>query len=353
MFETPSRLKEKRIIQPHSNNLLKKEGFSMKKHVVVCLLAIAIAALGVAPVSAADYSIKIGGGPTGGTFNQFTNAMAVYVPKVNPNIQASSVGSGGSVENLKRVHNGESDFGLCYAVDSDLGYAGKLPQDPVKYNKIRSMGYLYGAPAQLVVRADSGIKSALDLKGKRVALGNAGSGAAASAERFFRHIGVWDNFKPTFMGYSAAASAFKDGKIDAFWVLVGYPNSSVIEASVQVKIRLLDVGVDAEKSGFYEAYAYSPMVIPAGTYGKGMPACKSFQDSCILSTSVDEPDDLVYAVMKTLWSKEGMEAMTMAKKTFKTMTLENAFTGASVPLHPAAAKFWKERGKTIPAKLMP
>jgi TRAP transporter TAXI family solute receptor len=325
----------------------------MRKFLLIGLLSVIFIAAGMIPAGAADYSVKIGGGPTGGTFNTFTNAMAVYVPKVNPNIQASSVGSGGSVENVKRVHNGESDFGLCYAVDSGLAFNGQLPQDANKYNKLRAMGYLYGAPAQLVVRADSDFKTAYDLKGKRVAVGNAGSGAAASAERFFRHIGVWDNFKPTFMGYSAAASAFKDGKIDAFWVLVGYPNSSVIEASVQVKIRLLDVGVDAEKSGFYEAYAYSPMVIPAGTYGKGMPACKSFQDSCILSTSVDEPDDLVYAVMKTLWSKEGMEAMTMAKKTFKTMTLENAFTGASVPLHPAAAKFWKERGKTIPAKLMP
>lgn len=324
----------------------------MKKQFVVCLLVLAVAALGIAPAIAADYSLKIGGGPTGGTFNQFTNAMAVYVPKVNPNIQASSVGSGGSVENLKRVHNGESDFGLSYAVDSDLGFQGKLPQDPVKYDKIRSMGYLYGAPAQLVVRAEDGFKSAMDLKDKRVALGNAGSGAAASAERFFRHIGLWDNFKPTFMGYSAAASAFQDGKIDAFWVLVGYPNASVIEAAVQVKIALLDVGVDAEKTGFYKAYAYSASVIPAGTYGKDIPATKSFQDSCILTTNADQPEELVYTIMKTLWSAEGMQAMVMAKKTFKAMNMENAFSGASVPLHPGAIKFWKEQGKEIPANLM-
>jgi len=325
----------------------------MKKQLMIGLLAVALIALGITSVPAADYSIKIGGGPTGGTFNTFTNAMAVYVPKVNPNIQASSVGSGGSVENLKRIHNGESDFGLCYAVDSALGYVGKLPQDPVKYNKIRSMGYLYGAPAQLVVRADSGVKSAMDLKGKRVALGNAGSGAAASAERFFRHIGLWDKFNPDFLGYSQAASAFQDGKIDAFWVLVGYPNRSIIEAAVQTKIALVDVGVDAEKTGFYKAFAYSPMTIPAGTYGKDMPATKSFQDACILTTNMDQPENLVYTIMKTLWSKKGMEAMVMAKKSFNEMTLQNGFTGASVPLHPGAVKFWKEQGKEIPANLMP
>lgn len=327
----------------------------MKKFVRLGVVALLTLALGVfaAPAFAKDYNIKIGGGPTGGTFNTFANGMAVYVPKVNKNIKASAVGSGGSVENVKRVSRDESNFGMCYAVDSDLGYQGMLPKDSSKYTGLRSMGYLYGAPAQLVVRADSSIKSAMDLKGKRVAVGNAGSGAAASAERFFRHIKVWDNFKPTFMGYSAAASAFKDGKIDAFWVLVGFPNRSVIEASVQVKIRLLDVGDDAEKTGFYKAYAYAPTTIPAGTYGKGMPPCKTFQDSTILSVNKDMDDGLVYAIMKTLWSKEGMAAMVAAKKTFKAMTLDNNFRGASVPLHKAAAKFWTEQGKTIPANLKP
>jgi hypothetical protein len=325
----------------------------MKRALWVSLLSVAVILAGMTVVQAKEYSIKIGGGPTGGTFNTFANGMAIYVPKVNPNIKATAVGSGGSVENVKRVHNGESDFGMCYAVDSDLGYKGKLPQDENKYTNQRTVGYCYGAPAQLVVRADDNIKSAMDLKGKRVALGNAGSGAAASAERFFRHIGIWDDFKPTFQGYSAAASSFQDGKLDAFWVLVGYPNRSVIEAAVQVKIALVDVGVDAENTKFYDAYAYAPTVIPAGTYGKGMPACKTFQDSTMLTANKDLDDELVYTICKTLWSKEGMEAMVMAAKTFKEMNLENGFMGASVPLHPGAVKFWKEMGKEIPAKLMP
>ena len=326
----------------------------MKKALFVVLLATLVACLGFAPTPThAEYKVKIGGGPTGGTFNTFTNAMAIYVPKVDPDIKASAVGSGGSVENVKRANSGESTFGLCYAVDSALAMQGKLPKDSNKYDNIRSMGFLYGAPAQLVVRADSPFKSAKDLEGKRVAVGNAGSGAAASAERFFRHLGVWDKFHPQFLGYSAAASAFQDGKIDAFWVLVGYPNRSIIEASVQVKIRLIDVGKDAEASGFYKAYAYSPATIPAGTYGKDMPACQSFQDSCILTTNSKQPEDLVYRVMKALWSKEGMEAMTAAKKTFKTMTIENNFKGASVPLHKGAYKFWVEKGVKVPDNLKP
>ena len=326
----------------------------MKRILLWSLVAVGIASLALTPAGVAiakEYKAKVGGGPTGGTFNTFANAMSVYIPKVLPDMKVSAVGSGGSVENVKRVHSGESDFGLCYAVDLGLGAKGTLPKDEVKYDGTRSMGFLYGAPAQLIVRADSGFKSAKDLVGKRVAVGNAGSGAAASAERFFRHLGIWDNFKPQFLGYSAAASAFKDGKIDAFWVLVGYPNSSVIEAAVQTDIALLPVGVDAEASGFYNEYAYIPMDIPAGTYGEGMPACASFQDACVLTVNKDVPAEVVYDVMKTLWSPEGIAAMTEAKKSFSTMNMENNFLGSSVPLHPGAVKFWEEMGLTVPDKL--
>lgn len=325
----------------------------MKKFLLLSLICLAVVGMTTAPSDALakKFKAKVGGGPTGGTFNTFANAMAVYVPKNMDDIKVSAVGSGGSVENVKRVSSGESDFGLCYAVDSSLGRNGELPKDDKKYDGLRAMGFLYGAPAQLVVRADSDIKSAKDLIGKKVGVGNAGSGAAASAERFFRHLDVWENFKPQFLGYSAAASAFKDGKIDAFWVLVGYPNRSIIEASVQVDIRLIDVGKEAVSSDFYGAYSYIPVDIPAGTYGEGMPACSSFQDATFLCANAEVPADVVYNIMKTLWSSAGMEAMTAAKKTFKTMTLENAFDGASIPLHPGAVKFWEENGKTVPADL--
>ena len=326
----------------------------MKRFTLWSLLALAVAGLALAPAGdavAKEFKGKVGGGPTGGTFNTFANAMAVYVPKQLPEVKLSAVGSGGSVENVKRVHAGESDFGLCYAVDLALGAKGKLPKDETKYDQSRVLGFLYGAPAQLVVRADSGFESAKDLKGKRVAVGNAGSGAAASAERFFRHLGIWDEFSPEFLGYSAAASAFKDGKIDAFWVLVGYPNRSIIEASVQVDIALIDVGKDAEEAGFYAEYAYIPTTIPAGTYGEGMPECKTFQDATELCANSGVDAEVIYDIMKVLWSEAGMQAMTEAKKTFKSMTLENNFLGASVPLHPGAVKFWEENGVTVPDNL--
>ncbi len=202
-----------------------------------------------------------------------------------------------------------------------------------------------------MVRADSKFKSVFDLEGARVAVGNAGSGAAASCERFLRHTKMWDKMKKQFLGYSKAAQNFLDRKLDAFWLLVGYPNRSVIEANSRAKIRLINVGDDAVKSGFYKALPfYKPMTIPAGTY-KDVAECKSFQDATFLTVHKDIPDDLVYKIMTLLWSEEGMKEMTTRKKTFKSMTMENNFKGASVPLHPGAIKFWEEKNVKVPDAL--
>ncbi|MFO7932257.1 MAG: TAXI family TRAP transporter solute-binding subunit [Desulfosalsimonas sp.] len=327
----------------------------MKKSVFIMFASALMLCLGLGfgNAEARDAYVSIGGGPTGGTFNYFANGFSTYVPKQIEGVRISSEGSGGSVENVRRVHSGDFDFGISYAVDIDLGSQGQLPEDDRVYDKVRCIGYLYGAPAQLVVRADSDYESAMDLKGERVAVGNAGSGAATSAERFFRHIGVWEEFNPDFLGYSSAASAFQDGKIEAFWVLVGYPNSSVIEAATQTEIRLIDVGKDAEETGFYDEYAYAPTTIPAETYRGQEEDCQTFQDSTFLTTRSDVDEDIVYDITKTIWSEKGIENMRDAHDAAKEMSIENGFQNASRPLAKGAAKFWEEQGKEIPSELEP
>lgn len=326
----------------------------MRKGLIFGFLTAFVLLFGIQPgISEARSFISIGGGPTGGTFNYFANGFAIYVPQVEQDIRASAEGSGGSVENVRRVSSGDFDFGIAYAVDMSLAAIGQLPQDERKYENVRSIGYLYGAPGQLVVRKNSEFHSAEDLKGRRVAVGNAGSGAATAAERFFRHIGVWDEMRPQFLGYSAAASAFQDRQIDAFWVLVGYPNASVIEASTQVSVRLIDIGKDAEKHGFYDAYAYSPMEIPAGTYAGMDEPCQAFQDNTLLITRADVDEDIVYRMTKAIWSEKGLAHMRQSHSAAREMSMEQNFFGSSRPLHKGAARFWEEQGIEIPDRLKP
>lgn len=301
------------------------------------------------PAMARKSYLAYGGGPVGGTFNYFANAMASYISKTYDDIEVSSEGSGGSTANLKRLNKGAIDFGIVYSGDAYLGRHGRLPQDDSKYNAVRAISFLYGAPAHLVVRKKDGYTSAMDLVGKRIAVGNAGSGAAAAAERFFQHIGLWDRIKRQNMGYSAAASAFNDGKLDAFWVFVGYPNSSVIEAAARDEIALIDVHKDAVKTGFYDVYPfYTPMQIPAGTYRGQSEPNKTFQDAAFWCTNEHVSADIVYKAVSCIYSPNGLKHMVAAKKTAKSMKIVDGLKGASIPVHPGAARYWKENGLPIP-----
>jgi len=323
------------------------------KQLRIALLLLAALTLGMgawsAPAQAKTY-LAFGGGPVGGTYIYFSNAMASLLNNTYPgDMEVSSEGSGGSTANLKRAHKHDIDFGISYMGDCWLGRHGKLPKDTNKYDNVTAVAALYPAHAHLVTRRADGITSATQLAGKRVAVGNAGSGAAACAERFFTTLGLWDKMDKQFLGYSAAAAALNDGKLDAFWVFVGFPNASIIEAAARDDIYLIDVHKDAEAAGFYKEYPfYAPANIPAGTYPKQTEPTLSFQDAAWWIASKDVDADAVYKALKAVYSPEGLKHMVAAHKKAKEMKIKTALTGVAIPVHPGAAKFWKEQGLTVP-----
>jgi TRAP transporter TAXI family solute receptor len=185
---------------------------------VLSLLVISLVLL--ATPSLAKDRIVFGGGPAGGTFQTVANAIQVYDPvKAMETFTVKAQSSPGSEENLRKVNSGRMDFGVVYSGHVYLGANGLMKNDPTKYTDVRAVSFLYGAPAQLIVRKGSGIKSTRDLAGKKVGVGNAGSGAFANCELFFTHMGVWDKIERNAMGYNDAAAAFGNNQLDAFWLL--------------------------------------------------------------------------------------------------------------------------------------
>ncbi len=325
----------------------------MNKHwriILVIFLAITLIAGGT--VFAAKKRLAFGGGPVGGTFQYFANGIAILLSRNIANLEVSSEGTGGSAENLKRLNSGDVDFGIVYSVDMWLGEKGELPRDPRVYDKVRPMAYLYGAPAQLVVLKGSGITDIKELEGKKVAVGNAGSGAALSAQRLFEATELWDKIDPQFLGYSAAASALGDRKIDAFWVLVGYPNASIIEASTTNDIALIDLEKSAREPGFFEKFpAYSSTVIPAGTYKGQDQDIQTFQDSTIWCTRDGIDDEVVYQALKVVFSPEGLDHMVKAHRAASEMSMETGIKGIPISMAKGAQKFWEEQGIEIPEEI--
>ncbi|MBU1234062.1 MAG: TAXI family TRAP transporter solute-binding subunit, partial [Proteobacteria bacterium] len=200
--------------------------------------------------SYAQKRIVFGGGPAGGTFQVVANAIQVYKPvKEMTDFTVKAQSSAGSVENLRKINAGKMDFGVVYSGHVYLGANGMMKNDTKKYENVLAVSYLYGAPAQLVVRKDSGIKSVKDLEGKKVGVGNAGSGAFANCELFFSHMGIWDKIERNAMGYNDAAAAFGNNQLDAFWLFTAFPSGAVIMAAQTNDIAMVDLEADAVSSG--------------------------------------------------------------------------------------------------------
>jgi len=322
----------------------------MKRIITTMAAVFAVTALLVAfPASSEAKVYKFSGGPSGGTFQYFASGISQWTndKKLLGMNKVNVSASAGSTQNVRLVSAGKADFGIAYAGDTYLASVGKLsPKDTRKYTGTRAVGYLYGAPAQLIVREGSGINSAADLKGKRVGVGKGGSGAAANAERFFKGLGVWDKMDPQFLGYNNAAAAFSNKQLDAFWVFAGYPTAAVIQAAQQNSINLINVYNDAKKFGVFSEYPfYSPLDIPANTYKGQSEAVKSFQDSALWIANEKVPADVVYNMIKSVYSQQGLAYLITIKKTAKQMSVAGGTKGTSkLKLHPGAEKFWREMG---------
>lgn len=290
--------------------------------------------------------IVFGGGPAGGTFQVVANAIQVYEPvKKLEGIKVKAQSSAGSVENLRKVNKGKSHFGVVYSGHVFQGRNGMLKNDSNKYENVMAVAYLYGAPAQLITRQGSGIKSVKDLVGKRVGVGNAGSGAFANCELFFTHMGIWDKIDRNAMGYNDAAQAFGNKQLDAFWLFTAFPSGAVIMAAQTNDIDLVDLNKDAEESGFYEKYPYfSQLSVPADTYRGVSHETPSFQDAALWVVNKDVSADVVYDLLSTIYTEEGLAHMRSQKKTFKEMSIASGVKGIVTPLHPGAEKFWREKG---------
>nr|VFJ72646.1 MAG: hypothetical protein BECKFM1743C_GA0114222_106632 [Candidatus Kentron sp. FM]VFJ72742.1 MAG: hypothetical protein BECKFM1743A_GA0114220_106622 [Candidatus Kentron sp. FM]VFK19893.1 MAG: hypothetical protein BECKFM1743B_GA0114221_106532 [Candidatus Kentron sp. FM] len=296
-------------------------------------------------LSNAGERLVFGGGPAGGTFQIVANAIQIYDPVKEAGLDVKARSSAGSVENLRKVNRGKLDLGIVYSGNVYLGREGRLKNDTRKYQDVLAVSYLYGAPAQLVVRAGSGIESTKDLAGKKVGVGNAGSGAFANCEIFFTHLGIWDKVERNAMGYNDAATAFDNNQLDAFWLFTAFPSGAVMQAARTNDIVLIDLHKDATDSGFYDEYPYfTKRSIPAGTYNGVDIETPSFQDSTLWVANANVSDDIVYKLLSLIYADEGLAHMVSQKKTFREMSIENGIEGIVTPLHPGAIRFWREKG---------
>ena len=323
----------------------------------LCALASAamLSAMAVAsiPAVAADAGVTIRGGQVRGAFNRTAGAWAVYLTQNVPGLKASAEASAGSRDNIRAVNFGVAEMGMVFA--SDLFKAYNAQGSFKKPHKnVRALTFLFASVGHFVVPADSDIKTLEDIEGKTISMGGPGSGSAKNLTALLEHIGLWGKFKAVYAG-KKSPEALKNGKIHAYNWHPGLGNAMIRDTAASMKIRFIDMNAPARKSGFYEKFPYfGPTEIPAGVYPDVDVDTATFGTGSLMIANKDMPADLVYAVLNAVYSDGGKDYLEKsAGKIARQMTTVNGLRAITVPLHPGAARFWKERGKSIPSKLMP
>lgn len=315
----------------------------MRRLILAALVGASVCA---APYSAAQVQrLSFSGGPDDSVPQYVGDGLSTLLSRNIEGIGVSYTASAGSVENLRRVGNASADFGIVYAGDlyrSMQDPANEATQAPRNVLVISS---LYGMPAHLLVRADSGITRVDQLPGRRVIVGAAGSGIAASAQHFFDSLGIWEQIDAQFLPPVQGVAALLEGRSDALWVVAELHNTPVTQAGLSGQISMLPL-LDAARKGamLTDHPYYVPVTIPASTYPGIDYDVATFQDAALWVAGRHVGEDLTYQAVAEVYSDTGLEFMHSVSAAVQTMATDNALIGVVSPLHRGAGMFWEENG---------
>lgn len=279
--------------------------------------------------------------PTGGAIARLVNKG-----KKEHGIRASVESTGGSTYNLNAIASGELEMGVAQSDWQYHAWNGTSKFKEKGPNKdLRAVFSVHPEPFTVVARADSGIKNFEDLKGKRVNIGNPGSGQRGTMEVVMEKMG-WtkDDFKLASELKSAEQSkALCDNKIDAIVFTVGHPSGSIKEATTSCDSVLVNVQGEVIDALVEENDYYRKATIPAGMYRGNDQDTMTFGVGATFVTSAKVPENVIYVVVKSVF--ENFDDFKKLHPAFAVLKKEEMVKdGLSAPLHDGAAKYYKEVG---------
>jgi len=258
---------------------------------------------------------------------------------------ASAVSSRGSVDNVNAIISGLRNSGFAQSDVAYWAYTGTGTMEGKEPAKdLRTIAALFEEHIHLVTLKKSKIKSVKDLKGKKVSLDEPGSGTYVDALLILEANGLSEkDVQAEALKGNAATDALRNGKVDAIFVVAGYPTGALVELASSVSIKLIPIdGAGAKKLTDKHGF-FSQSSIPEGTY-EGVKSTSTVAVGAQWFTSAKEDDDLIYNITKALWNAESRKLMDVGHSKGKTITPDTALAGVGVPLHPGAERFYKEAG---------
>lgn len=330
------------------------------------IVAAVISALTVVGLSAQaapkEQNFLLATASTGGTYYPVGVAIATLTKvKLQPKykISMSAINSAGSGENVKLLRDNEAQFAILQGLYGSWAWNGTgAVKNDGPQKELRAVTMLWQNVEQFVVKSDLAKKGTMAdlvaLKGKTMAFGKKNSGTIGSNSTLLGNLGVDvdKEYKLFYAGYGPSAEALQDGKADGAGIPAGTPTGALTKlfASAGGKVKMLDF-TDAEmKKADGGLGLWTRFVIPAGTYPGQTKPVHTIAQPNFLAVRADVDEEAVYMITKTIY--ENLPFLQGIHKATKAMKLQSALAGLPVPLHPGAARYFREVGVKIPGSLI-
>lgn len=302
---------------------------------------------------------RIGNGSTAGTYYPIGGIIAASISNPPggaacadggacgvPGLLASAVATAGSVENVELINRNMLESGFAQAdvahwAQTGTGNFAGLP--PIE--SLRGIANLYPETMHIVARADANISSLSDLRGKRVSLDEPGSGTLVDARLVLDAAGISDaDMTVMHLPATRAAVALREGKLDAFFFVGGYPAPAISQLAGQADVTLVPIGEEvAEKLTGSDAF-FLRGTVPQGIYRGVLADVPTLSVGALWVTSAQQPDDLIYAITRVLWNDNTMRQLQVGHPVGRRIKRESALDGIAIPLHPGAERYYREAG---------
>ena len=282
--------------------------------------------------------VTIATGGASGPYNIIGTTLAdIYKNEYDVNSRTQTTGS--SVENLNLINQGKVEMAfvmsdaLSQAINGEVSFKEKI-------ESVSTIATLYPNVVQIITKADSGIKTVEDLKGKRVAVGDQNSGVEVNARTILNGHGItYDDIKVDYLGYAEAADGLSAGTIDAAFLTSGIPNASVMELSETLDITLVSVDPKkVEEIAKDHPYFISFEIKPGVYSNKESIFTAAVPNALVVRKNLSEDD--VYKLTKTFY--ESLDKLVNSHQAAADISLENGDVGVIGELHPGAKKYCNE-----------
>jgi TRAP transporter TAXI family solute receptor len=323
-----------------------EEGLMSKKKSLLIVLSVLVLTVIFAGNSfAAKKFFAIATGGTGGTYYPLGGILAQALTEKVPDVVVTAQAAQASVANCNLIRDRQIESAFVQSNVAYNAYNGVAAFKDKPATNIRGIASLYPETIQIVARAESGIKSMKDIKGKRLVPGDRGSGTEVDALNVLSvyKLEYKDFAGVDWLSFSGASQRLQDKQTDVTFTTAGWPTAAIQELSISANVVLVPIEEAKIKELTKKFPFYSRIIIPKGTYKGQAKDVSTITTMAQWVVDANVSDDVVYQLTKALW-EGGSDKMAQAHAKGKDVQMKTALSGMAIPLHPGAEKYYKEKG---------